>query len=81
MARDAYSLLHFPMLCGLIIYGYAIHQCMAHPDEVLAITGPAGLIHWNITFLHRTYIGDVEVWWKILFSQPCDHFVDGWNII
>ncbi len=36
MARDAYSLLHFPIMCGLLIYAYAIQEAMAHPDEVMA---------------------------------------------
>jgi low temperature requirement protein LtrA len=29
--RDVYSLLHFPIICGLIIYAYAIAEAMAHP--------------------------------------------------
>ncbi len=32
VARDVYSLLHFPLMCGLIIYAFAIEESMLHPD-------------------------------------------------
>ena len=32
MARDVFSLLHFPMLCGVIAYAAAIEEAVAHPD-------------------------------------------------
>ena len=35
MARDAFSLLHFPMLCGVIAYAYALEEMVAHPGETL----------------------------------------------
>ena len=35
LARDAFSLLHFPMLCGVIIYAFATEEIVAHPEEVL----------------------------------------------
>lgn len=35
-ARDAYSLLHFPLLCGLIIYAYAIQEAMLRPVGVMS---------------------------------------------
>jgi low temperature requirement protein LtrA len=35
LARDAYSLLHFPLLCGLIIYSYALSEAMLHPGEIM----------------------------------------------
>lgn len=31
MARDVFSLIHFPLLCGLIIYAFAIEEAMLHP--------------------------------------------------
>jgi len=43
MARDAYSLFHFPMLFGLIIYAYAINECISHPDQPLTINGRIAL--------------------------------------
>ena len=36
MARDVFSLLHFPMLCGVIAYGAAIAEIVLHPHESLA---------------------------------------------
>ncbi len=36
MGRDVFSLLHFPMLCGLIIYAYAIEEAMLHPNGQLS---------------------------------------------
>ncbi|CAN5769666.1 hypothetical protein BH24DEI2_BH24DEI2_24380 [soil metagenome] len=35
LARDAFSLLHFPMLCGVIVYAFATEEIVAHPEEVL----------------------------------------------
>jgi low temperature requirement protein LtrA len=35
MARDVFSLLHFPMLCGIIAYAFAIEEAMRHPTEPL----------------------------------------------
>ena len=35
LARDAYSLGHFPMLCGVIAYAIAIEESVAHPSDPL----------------------------------------------
>ncbi len=37
LARDAYSLIHFPMLCGVIAYAFAIEEIVAHPVELLPL--------------------------------------------
>ena len=44
MARDVFSLLHFPMLCGVIAYAVAIEEVIAHPGEPLAPTGRLALV-------------------------------------
>jgi len=36
LARDAYSLGHFPMLCGIIGFAVAIEEIVAHPDDPLS---------------------------------------------
>lgn len=36
LARDVFSLIHFPILCGLIIYAFAIEQAMHHPKGAMA---------------------------------------------
>ena len=36
LARDVFSVLHFPMLCGVIAIAAATEAALAHPEEVLA---------------------------------------------
>jgi low temperature requirement protein LtrA len=43
MGRDVFSLLHYPMLCGVIAYAVAIEEAVAHPDQPLALSGRAAL--------------------------------------
>lgn len=43
MARDVFSLLHFPILCGLIIYAFAIEEAMLHPDEAMSFAARIAL--------------------------------------
>ena len=35
LARDAYSLLHFPLLCGIVAVAVALEESVAHPSEAL----------------------------------------------
>jgi low temperature requirement protein LtrA len=37
MARDVFSLVHFPMVCGIIAYAAAVEEALAHPDQPLPI--------------------------------------------
>jgi low temperature requirement protein LtrA len=37
LARDAFSVMHFPMLCGVIAMAAATEEALAHPDQPLAI--------------------------------------------
>ena len=37
LARDVFSVMHFPMLCGVIAMAVATEQALAHPDLPLAI--------------------------------------------
>jgi low temperature requirement protein LtrA len=49
MARDAYSLLHFPMVAGVVLVAFGLKKVLAHVDEpldevpALALVGGAGL--------------------------------------
>ncbi len=43
MARDVFSLAHFPMLCGVIGFAAAIEEAIAHPDHPLSVEGRAAL--------------------------------------
>jgi low temperature requirement protein LtrA len=35
MARDSYSLLHFPMVAGVVLIALGLHETLAHVDEAL----------------------------------------------
>ena len=43
MARDAFSLMHFPMMCGVIAYAAAIEEVAAHPGEPIGVTARVAL--------------------------------------
>jgi low temperature requirement protein LtrA len=43
MARDAFSLLHFPMMCGVIAYAAAVEAVAAHPGEPIGLPGRIAL--------------------------------------
>lgn len=43
MARDVFSLLHFPVLCGLIVYAFAIEEAMLHPDDIMSLQARVAL--------------------------------------
>ena len=43
LGRDVYSLIHFPILCGLIIYAFAIEEAMVHPNDVMSLSARAAL--------------------------------------
>lgn len=62
LARDVYSLLHFPLLIGLIIYSFALEEALKHPDEVmteaarlalavgiLVFSAGIAITHWRAT--------------------------------
>jgi low temperature requirement protein LtrA len=41
LARDAYSVIHFPMLLGVIALAATIEHALAHPSEALGMAGRA----------------------------------------
>jgi low temperature requirement protein LtrA len=43
LARDAYSLGHFPMVFGIVAFAVAIEEIVAHPDEPLGAAVTAAL--------------------------------------
>ena len=51
MARDVYSLIHFPMLFGVIAYAVAIEESLAHPEEALSIEGRIALATGLLLFI------------------------------
>ena len=59
LARDVYSLLHFPVLCGIVAIAAAAEEAIAHPDEPLAwpatLQFAAGLVLYvaGLAAVHR----------------------------
>ena len=51
MARDVFSLLHFPMLCGVIAYAAAIEEAVAHPGEALPLEARIALAVGLVLFV------------------------------
>jgi len=51
LARDAYSLLHFPMLCGVIAFAVAVDESVAHPADPFALETRIALAASVVLFL------------------------------
>ncbi len=51
MARDAFSLAHFPMLCGVIAYAVAIEAAVAHPSDPLGTEARVALALGLLLFM------------------------------
>jgi low temperature requirement protein LtrA len=73
MGRDVFSLLHFPMICGLIIYAYAIEEAMLQPSGPMAVQGrlalAAGTLLYTLSIVlcYWRAMGMI-LWWRIIFS-------------
>lgn len=39
LARDAYSVIHFPMMLGVVAFAAAIEHALGHASEPLGVTG------------------------------------------
>lgn len=39
LARDAFSIMHFPILCGVIAYAESVSEILAHPSAPLPTAG------------------------------------------
>ena len=59
LARDAYSLLHFPLLCGVVALAAALEEAVAHPEHPLpgasALLFGAGIALFlvSMSLIHR----------------------------
>lgn len=51
MARDVFSLIHFPMLCGIIAYAVAAEEVVAHPAEALSLEARLALTVGLVLFV------------------------------
>lgn len=59
MARDVYSLIHFPMLCGVIAYAVVIEEAIGHAGEPLHLASRLTLAAALLLFVGGTA---VAVW-------------------
>ncbi len=59
LARDAFSLFHFPMILGVIAYAIAVEEAMAHPGDPLPPQGRLALAAGLVLFLGFT---GLSVW-------------------
>jgi low temperature requirement protein LtrA len=73
MARDVFSVMHFPMLCGIIGMAAATEQALSHPDAPLAADVRAALGVGALLFIGGTALA---MWrasgrlplWRVLLS-------------
>ena len=66
MARDAFSLAHFPMLCGVIAYAVALEDAIAHPSVPLAPAARLALALGLLLFLG----GSALAMWRANCGHP-----------
>jgi low temperature requirement protein LtrA len=51
LARDAYSLLHFPLIAGIVLVAVGLHEVLLHPDEPLHAETSAALYGGTALYL------------------------------
>jgi low temperature requirement protein LtrA len=51
MARDTYSLIHFPVIFGLIAFAVAVEQLVVHPEDPLSLAGRGSLAAGLVLFV------------------------------
>ena len=54
LARDVYSVLHFPVVFGIVLYAVAIEEAVAHSDELLSAGSGIALAAGITLFLGGT---------------------------
>jgi low temperature requirement protein LtrA len=59
LARDAYSILHFPLLCGIIGMAVGFEKIMGHPQDLLSIPVAIALCGGYVFFIGCTAL---SVW-------------------
>lgn len=71
LARDAYSLAHFPMLCGVIAYAVALEDAIAHPSDPLVLPARLALALGLLLFLGGTALA----MWMAACGRPLTRVV------
>jgi len=59
LARDAYSLLHFPLIAGIVLTAVGLHEVLVHPDEPLELETATALYGGTALYLlaHAAFYG------------------------
>jgi low temperature requirement protein LtrA len=66
MARDTFSLSHFPMLCGIVAYAVALEDAIAHPADPLLPAARLALAAGLLLFLG----GTAFAMWRATCGRP-----------
>ncbi|MDQ3018073.1 MAG: low temperature requirement protein A [Bacteroidota bacterium] len=69
LARDVYSLLHFPLLCGLIIYAYAIEEAMLHSVGAMTLAARTALSLGILIFSFGIVLTNIRATGKLLTGR------------
>jgi low temperature requirement protein LtrA len=54
LARDMYSILHFPLIFGVVLVAVAIEEAVAHPHQALPVAGSLALAGGVVLFVGST---------------------------
>lgn len=65
-ARDAFSLAHFPMLCGVVAYAVALEEAIAHPGDPLTSSTRLALALGLFLFVGGTALA----MWRATCGRP-----------
>jgi low temperature requirement protein LtrA len=66
VARDTFSLSHFPMLCGIVAYAVALEDAIAHPGDPLLPGARLALAAGLLLFLG----GSAFAMWRATCGRP-----------
>jgi low temperature requirement protein LtrA len=73
VARDVFSIMHFPMLCGVIAMAAATEEALAHPHEALALSVRVALSAGVVLFV----CGTAAALWRATGRAPVWRIVLG----
>jgi low temperature requirement protein LtrA len=54
LARDVYSILHFPLVFGVVLVAVALEEAVAHPHQALPVAGSLALAGGVVLFVAST---------------------------
>ena len=75
MGRDAYSLFHFPLVCGLITLAFAIEESLKHPTEIMTYHAQAALsisiLLYSISLTFSLWRTTGQISWMRIVGTVC----------